>query len=753
LTTPQNIFNLCLVGVLFLIVYFFIPFWIMGFRFHKGNAIDNLVKAFLVSNIVTMSLVYFLAIVGIYNLFTFLLMLVLIYIGYVYFISRESFVKKTNNLLTNFSGMHDGIFSFSIFYKRWKNEIIRKFFTNIKRFFKHPVNLIIFTFAMVFASTYRCYHSVFQAQFGTSDIYVHTNWIKLLDNNQIFLDGVYPYGYHIIVSVLAKLTGMNVVVIMRFIGGIVGILICAFLYYACRRVFKSAFVANCAVIFYTVTSFAGGFWRQQFALPQEYGMLFLYPCGYFLHRFMVHKKRSDLTYFGIALSLTISAHFYVTILAALLCIGIFVANYWEIFKKKVFVSLVIAVSLSLAAAVVPLLMGRAIGMEWHGSMGWALGIMSSEGSDEASSASAGQLPPDPNAPEGSGSTTPSQSEEKEMPTTFEEFRIEAEGYVGQITSMRWFTICLYATLFILIYSFVKVLIFRKNPQNRLALGFSIYTLLLFVVIFAPIRGFPMIMDFARSGIFYGYIAPIMIAGPLQVLYDIFHRKNFFMRMVHVVIIVVLGSYFANYVVDGKHYVAKPSAFREQLTSAVEVYYDIAKYYPKNKWTIVSPVDETSMVRGRGYHYELKDFILQMDNYTPDTKIYIPTKYVFVYVEKRPIVFNDIIYYENGFPKPTDMVTLDEAHTALDAFGETAMYNPLFFYANYVPRRVLEAKTYYWAQEYMKYFPKEMKVYYESSEFIVYKITQNEYALNNFAISYEGNIPEKQNHKPIYLDND
>ena len=742
-----SIFTLCILSALFVLIYFFIPFWMMGFRIHKGNVTDNLVKAFLVSNFITISLVYFLALIGIYNVVTFLLMIAFIYIGYIYYIRREGFVRSSNTLLSRFIGTHEGVYSFKIYYTRWKNQIFGHLWTDTKRFFKNPVNLVIFTSGMVFAAVYRCYHSVVQAQYGTSDIYVHTNWIRYLDNNQIFLDGIYPYGYHNIMSVLAKLTGFNAAVVTRFMGGIIGVLICAMLYYSCRRIFKSAFVANAALIFYAATSFAGGTWRQQFALPQEFGMLFLYPCGIFLHRYLVKRKLSDLVYFGIAVSLTISAHFYVTILAVLLCAGIVIANFWKIFNKKVIISLSLAIVISLASAAGPMFLGLANGKKWHGSMEWALTVMSKDKqADVASEASAGQLPPDPNNPD-AVPVTPS-NEPEEIPQTFEEMKIKAKEYVSQITSLEWFIYFLYALAFILIYSLIKALVFRKNDQPRLAIGFTLYGIFLLIIIFIPMRGFPMIMDFARSQIFYGYLAPIILAGPFQLLYDVLHRKNIYTRMVHLVVLAVISALMLNYVQSGEHWIGKPSAFREQLTSAVNVYYDIVENFPKNKWTIVSPVDETSMVRGYGFHYELKDFILEMDNFKPDTKIYVPTKYVFVYIEKRPLEFNEVIHYSNGMPKTTDHITLDEAHIALDAFGETAMYDPLFFYSDPIGRRVLSAKAYYWAQEYIKYFPKEMKVYYEDSEFIVYKITQNEYALNNFAIPYEGNIAEKKNHTPI-----
>ena len=730
---------LTLIGLLAAYIFFFIlaPFWVMGFRIYKGNVVDNMVKAFLVSNIVYISLVYYLAFVGIYNFFTFLLMIALIIAGYVLCISRRKFSNNAHKTLNSFLGMHDGMFSFRIFYQRWKARIRSHLWTDVKRLFKNPVNLVVFMAAMVFAATYRCYHSVVESFFGTSDISVHLNWVRYIETNDIFFHGVYPHGFHNVLSVIKNFTGMNLSVVLRYMGGIVGLFICAFLYYGCRRTFKSAFVANVALIMYCATSFVGGYWRQQFSLPQEYGMMFIYPCGYFLHRFLAYKKKSDLAYFAIGVSLTISAHFYITIVVVLLCIGVFLAHYWEIFKKGVFKSLCVAVILALVSSVGPLMIGRMMGKPWEGSMQWALNVMAGVDSRSQEEIIADLLPED------TGGAAPAEEPaEKETVSRKEYIISEAKNYIRNVSDPTSFYICMAGMALLLVYYFIKVLIFRKKVDNRMALGMALYGLVMCFFFFLPILNLPSLMDFSRYSIFFGYLIPLMAAGPLQLLYDIFHHKNIFLRGVHVALIGVISFYLIKYGRDNDKYFPKPNAFRQQLSSAVEVYYDIVDNYPRNKWTIVSPVDETSMVRSHGFHYELRDFILEMNNYDPERKIIIPTQYVFIYIEKRPLDFGRIIYYPDR-GEVSEHVTLDEAHVAITAFGDQALYDPRFFYTGKMSRRILQAKTYYWAQEYIKYFPQEMQLYYEDNEFLVYKITQNPYALNNFSILYEGNNPDVQ----------
>ena len=43
--------------------------------------------------------------------------------------------------------------------------------------------------------------------------------------------------------------------------------------------------------------------------------------------------------------------------------------------------------------------------------------------------------------------------------------------------------------------------------------------------------------------------------------------------------------------------------------------------------------------------------------------------------------------------------------------------------------------YYWAQEFKRLYPNEMEVYYETDDFVCYRIQQNEYSLYNFAVDY------------------
>ena len=49
--------------------------------------------------------------------------------------------------------------------------------------------------------------------------------------------------------------------------------------------------------------------------------------------------------------------------------------------------------------------------------------------------------------------------------------------------------------------------------------------------------------------------------------------------------------------------------------------------------------------------------------------------------------------------------------------------------------------YYWAQKFMELYPNEMEVYYESDDFVCYRLKQNGNSLYNLAIDYGYNNPK------------
>ena len=110
----------------------------------------------------------------------------------------------------------------------------------------------------------------------------------------------------------------------------------------------------------------------------------------------------------------------------------------------------------------------------------------------------------------------------------------------------------------------------------------------------------------------------------------------------------------------------------------------------------------------------------MENLHQDTEVKIPTKNVYIFIEKVPVDYA-IVYSGSGQSvSEKGAVRSLPGGTGLESYGGEN-------------RWILMSRIYYWAQAFKEKYPNEMQVYYETDQFVCYKIEQNMYHLYNFAI--------------------
>ena len=148
------------------------------------------------------------------------------------------------------------------------------------------------------------------------------------------------------------------------------------------------------------------------------------------------------------------------------------------------------------------------------------------------------------------------------------------------------------------------------------------------------------------------------------------------------------------------------------------------------WTIVSANDETQMGLDHGWHFETITFLRQLEKIDEDTKILIPTKNIYFFIEKIPLDYS-VSYAGSG-----QSISKKGASQTLPNVGGIGMYQG-------EKRWIVMSRMYYWVQAFMKKYPNEMKVYYEDDQFICYRIPQNMYHQYNFAIDYGYNQVETE----------
>ncbi|MBR1742318.1 MAG: hypothetical protein IJ733_10735, partial [Lachnospiraceae bacterium] len=286
--------------------------------------------------------------------------------------------------------------------------VIRNLFRSIiQHLKKHIVEWCLYLFLMGYNIWYYSYGSIHKYIYGASDIVVHHLWIHQMDDGNIFSNGIYPFGFHNVIFFMHRIFGLRIVSILRTFGTVEALFIFSMIYVLLRKLCHSKIIPLLGIYFFTIPNFYNfqGTMRYQWALPQEYAILFLYPCAYFLIQYFERKRKElnteklmleknllytwlpkyhllpstrSLIFFGISFSLTLAVHFYITIIAVLLCFAIAIAYLPTVLHYRYFFSIALAGLLSICVAVLPMLVGYAEGHGLEGSLYWAMSVMSPE---------------------------------------------------------------------------------------------------------------------------------------------------------------------------------------------------------------------------------------------------------------------------------------------------------------------------------------------------------------------------------------
>ena len=517
----------------------------------------------------------------------------------------------------------------------------------------------------------------------------------------------------------------------------------------------------------------GSFWARQTysrfgaSLPQEFGMIFVIPSIYFLIRFFQTEKENlktketklTLGCFAIAFSLTLAIHFYGTMIAGLCCIGIAVGYVFRFLNKEYFRRIMMTGIISVFLAVLPMAIAFAGGTPLQGSLGWGLSVINGGNSDNEEEENtvtqdmtieeiAANLQGASESKENTG--TASVQSGKNTPTVTETPKPSLGEKVGEIPGkikdtwnmmaqrLREFIInlpekwCAYAVLTgigALILLGLVFIIFRRTAYGEMLMSAGFCMGILTLLLCAGNLGLPVLMDSARCSIYYAYllVATLTLLGD-GILYLIFMPR--ILKVIRnaaalgLTVITVAGMIHQNLI--------KTPDFLSGYVSngALTCLTNIIRENEDKTWTIVSANDETQMGLDHGWHYETITFLRKLEKMDKDTKVIIPTKNVYFFIEKIPLDYS-VVYSGSG-----QSISKKGASQNLPNVGGISMYQG-------EGRWILMSRMYYWAQAFMEKYPNDMKVYYESEDFICYVMPQNMYHQYNFAIDYGYNQVQTQ----------
>lgn len=637
----------------------------------------------------------------------------------------------------------------------------------------HPVQLIMFvaTFAILiyyFAPNYYTYYG-----FGASDMPVHLYWTNGLITNQPYIAGVYPEGYHCIMYFIYAFFGIDTYIVMRVFGFTTALWVCLALYEFGHEMFKSRFTPFLSVFIYVLFNHFTVAGKSRFfaSLPQEYGMIFILPGIMFLLMFFREQQyveptpkmwrkwdpsKKYLVLFGMAFSLTLDAHFYITIVMGVFCIAVGAAYCLRFIKLRYFGPIMLVGFLSVAIAIAPMAIAYATGTKLQGSLYWAAGVMSGKTTEDVMIAVEGE-----------------QEEEEE--TDESEFRDDSatsfdpnkligimQNYDG--SDMEDFTYLplstgsqlkfLYGRYLIhtnaaisefiangsipdnIFYSFADkfvimmlvctlggiIYMVRDKEYGYMQITMAAYMFLLIFMLSAYRYELPMIMDGARTLIFVQYHIALFFAAFLDIVFVLvmgwFRKTDIPLQITSMAAVGAVCFYMYKNDMLVKSYDGKALEPNGAITCITNIINDNEDM----TWTIVSAGDALHMVELHGFHYEILTLLNIIDYVDEYTKITLPTEKIFFFIEKYPIDYGEV-WGGSG-----SRVSAREASYDLPGYFVTDAYHG-------ENRWIVMSKMYYWANAFKNKYPNEMKVYYEDDEFVCYCLQQNPFSLFNMAIDY------------------
>ena len=594
--------------------------------------------------------------------------------------------------------------------------------------------------------------------YRASDIPVHLNWINQMSRGNLFASGVYPFGFHCMVYYLHAVFGFDTYVILCVFYLVQVFFIYIVLLAMLKLLCRSLYLPYAGIMVYIL----GSFWARQTysrfgsSLPQEFGMIFVIPSVYFLIRFFQTEKKNlknretrlILGCFALAFSLTLAIHFYGTMIAGLCCIGIAVGFCTRFLNKEYFRRIMLTGIISVFLAVLPMGIAFAGGTPLQGSLGWGLSVINGDSSDtedtseneaaqkqameemaarlientqnsNSESVQTGEIPVITEAPKHSLA-----DKAREIPKKMKNLR---EMMIRRIQEFiinsqeQWCAYAVLAGIAVLILLGLVFIILRRITYGEMLMSAGFCMGILTLLLCAGNLGLPVLMDPARCSIYYVYllIVSITVLGD-GLLYLIFMPRILTIPR-NAVSFILTVSMAAGMIHQGL--VKTPDFISDYVSNgAITCLTNIIKENKDETWTIVSANDETQMGLDHGWHYETITFLRKQEHINKDTKLIIPTEKVYFFIEKIPLNYS-VVYSGSG-----QSISKKGASQSLPNSGGIGMYQG-------EGRWILMSRMYYWAQAFMEMYPNEMKVYYESEDFVCYVTPQNMYHQYNFAIDY------------------
>ena len=602
--------------------------------------------------------------------------------------------------------------------------------------------------------------------YGASDVPVHNYWINGLVENKLYIAGIYPMGMHCMLYYLATVLNIPVYVTLRLFWLVQYSMIVFMLLLFLKGCCKTKFLPYLGAIGFVGLKYFVGISYSRFGatLPQEFGMLYILPAIYFLLEYFKTRKAElengenrirccsswNLLGFAMSFSLTLSSHFYDSIIAGIICVGIAIGYSAWIWRKGYLFRIIVSGVLGVLMALLPMAVAFLTGKELQGSMYWAMSIIGLKDYTVlvfriiclivVVITLAGILFLVRGMKRKTISFTenrPIRTDAKVMMILFEVlglFLLAAVlflgwnyketvlwGYEQNVLNLPDNNWLIYGTVIALVVGILQRY-FGQKMAGAAIISMCIAEILLGLVLVSGSIGWPMLMEPYRVCIYAAYLIPEVVIMTVDGIVNLLCFNHFlrFQRVIAFGIVTVLLGYSTKLDLLKAPFGGGQLEMNEAIFCTTNILKD--NEGQNNMWTIVSANDELRMVEVYGWHTETITFLEEIEHWNKNKELTIPTPKVYFYIEKKPI------NYAGGYNGTIPEVSEEQAEKSLPQNSGLNAYNG-------IDRSVTMSRMYYWAQEFQKLYPNEFKVYFENENFVCYYMEQNAYRLYNFAIDY------------------
>lgn len=601
---------------------------------------------------------------------------------------------------------------------------------------------LILAALLLFGVMFYSYPALRNPNLGCYDAYTHIDWVFNMGHGMIFPYGVYPQAMHCFIYGMNALFGVEIYSCMLYLAGIHITALLLSVYFLLRELFLCRYTPLFVLtLFLTfdgcIAQGARGsallsMTRLTWTIPQTFGCYLALLCPLLLLRFFRRGderkadfwfQNPDLLLLAAAAGAACASHFHVAMLAGVLCLAVMLLHVNRISSLNRLLTPLYAVCDGLIAGALPMLAARFLGRGLESSLSWGVDTIR-----EKTEMLAGQAAAEP----GQGLLT----------------GLYEKGYAAVFGNFGGLVLAL--TLLVPALAGCLWLYRRRRPDGkgrqclpelsweRCAgyLFLAVSVLLLFLLYAARFVGLPEFISTEQLLVAIRVFVYALFWIPADVLFFLAFSGRHESVLRRFAVLLCAGIYCFSYLVDFHEY---GFWWIRRHEAAVRVTAEITENFNLGAYMVISMQDERWQVGDAWTCVRLSDFMQAVEK----RRFYsLPTEYLFLYVEKRPVEIGTTQFFDGPewlgressqyakFARSRWYPEVRKGSISREkAESEELNYKELRedFEAGCLDQRVREtlySKAYYWYQDFAESHPVETNVYYEDEDFVCYVIHQD-----------------------------